>query len=108
MEYKKLSEIAEITMGQSPESLSYNSARRGLPFFQGNTDFGDKYPTARVWCDAPKKIAQSGDILISVRAPIGALNYAKTECCIGRGLASIRIKNPSERDYVYHLLKAIN
>ena len=106
MEYKLLKNIAQITMGQSPDSSSYNEEEKGLPFYQGNADFGELYPTARVWCDAPKKIASEGDILISVRAPIGALNYASEDCCIGRGLAAITIKNEAEKNYVYHLLKA--
>ena len=108
MEYKPLKEIARITMGQSPESSSYNSNQDGLPFFQGNADFGEVYPQERVWCNDPKKVAQTDDILISVRAPIGALNYAKTKCCIGRGLAAITVNNASERSYIFHLLKARN
>ena len=76
-------------MGQSPDSCSYNEVGDGIPFFQGNADFGERYPVTRVWCNAPTKIANAGDILISVRAPIGALNYAKEKCCIGRGLAAI-------------------
>lgn len=77
-------------MGQSPASSSYNDEEIGLPFFQGNADFGDIHPTARTWCNAPKKIAEAGDILLSVRAPVGALNIANETCCIGRGLAAIR------------------
>ena len=106
MVYKLLKDIAIITMGQSPDSSSYNEERVGMPFFQGNADFGELYPTERIWCNAPKKIATPNDILISVRAPIGALNMANKECCIGRGLAAITIKDPAERNYVYHLLKA--
>ena len=106
MEYKSLKDIATITMGQSPESSSYNEERNGIPFYQGNADFGELYPTVRVWCNNPKKIAKENDILISVRAPIGALNYATEKCCIGRGLAAITIENDFERNYVFHLLKA--
>lgn len=108
MEYKALREIGEITMGQSPDSSSYNENQDGLPFFQGNADFGELYPNDRIWCNAPKKVAKPGDILISVRAPIGALNYAKSECCIGRGLAAITIRDEAERNYVFHYLKAKN
>lgn len=108
MKYKQLREIAEIIMGQSPESSSYNTQQDGLPFFQGNADFGELYPTERVWCSNPIKIAEKNDILISVRAPIGAVNIASTKCCIGRGLAAIRIENSNERNYVFHLLKAKN
>ena len=108
MKYKALKDIATITMGQSPDSSSYNEEKNGMPFYQGNADFGELYPTARVWCSKPKKTAKENDILISVRAPIGALNYATEECCIGRGLAAITIENDSERNYVFHLLKAKN
>ncbi len=108
MEYKLLKDIAEIKMGQSPDSSSYNNEKKGLPFFQGNADFGESYPISRVWCNSPKKIAEPGDILISVRAPIGALNYANTQCCIGRGLAAISIIDETERKYIYYLLKAKN
>lgn len=106
MEYKALKDIAKITMGQSPDSSSYNEIGDGLPFFQGNADFGEVYPKERVWCNEPKKVAEPEDILISVRAPIGALNYAKNKCCIGRGLAAISIEDVAERNYVFHLLKA--
>lgn len=106
MEYTLLKNIAVITMGQSPSSSSYNEEGVGIPFYQGNADFGELYPTARIWCDEPKKIANKNDILISVRAPIGALNYATEQCCIGRGLASITVKDEALRNYVFHLLKA--
>ena len=108
MDYISLKNIAKITMGQSPESSSYNENGDGLPFYQGNADFGELYPEERVWCNAPKKIAEPMDILISVRAPIGALNYAKDKCCIGRGLAAITVEDEAERNYIYHLLKARN
>ena len=88
----KLGDICLINMGQSPESSSYNKAGNGLPFFQGNADFGELYPNVRVWCNAPTKIANINDILISVRAPIGALNISNTKCCIGRGLAALTVK----------------
>ena len=77
-------------MGQSPASDSYNQDGEGLPFYQGNADFGRESPTPRIWCTDPKKIAEKGDILISVRAPIGAVNTASERCCIGRGVAAIR------------------
>ena len=108
MECKPLKEVAQIIMGQSPDSSSYNEVGEGLPFFQGNADFGVMYPSERIWCNQPKKIANENDILISVRAPIGALNYANKKCCIGRGLAAITVKNPVERNYIFHLLKAKN
>jgi type I restriction enzyme S subunit len=85
-----LSEAAEIIMGQSPPSSAYNTTGEGLPFFQGKADFGDLYPTARVFCTEPNKIAEAGDILISVRAPVGPTNLNPHRSCIGRGLAAIR------------------
>ena len=109
MEYVALKDICKINMGQSPDSSSYNDNQEGIPFFQGNADFGDKYPVTRVWCNAPTKIAQAEDILISVRAPIGALNYAKEKCCIGRGLAAITPdKSKVSLEFIYWLLKAKN
>lgn len=86
----KLGSICRITMGQSPASETYNADRVGLPFFQGNADFGEEYPIPTKWCSQPKKTAKKGDILISVRAPIGAINTASEECCIGRGVAALR------------------
>ena len=107
MEYVTLKEVCKIKMGQSPDSSSYNDVKEGIPFFQGNADFGERYPIPRVWCNAPKKIAESGDILISVRAPIGALNYAKDKCCIGRGVAAITPdENKVVSEFVYWLLKS--
>ena len=109
MKYIKLKEVCMINMGQSPDSSSYNEKKEGIPFYQGNADFGEKYPITRVWCNTPIKIAQSGDILISVRAPIGALNYAKEECCIGRGLAAITPdKEKMSLEFVYWFLKGKN
>lgn len=87
----RLDEICSLNMGQSPDSSSYNEIGDGLPFFQGNADFGELHPKVRIWCNAPTKIAHAGDILISVRAPIGALNVADRDCCIGRGLAALTV-----------------
>lgn len=95
-----LPDVAEIIMGQSPPSNTYNEASIGLPFFQGKTEFGEISPTPRKWCSAPNKIAEAGDILISVRAPVGPTNLASTQCCIGRGLAAIRA-NPERLDPSY-------
>ena len=103
----KLSEICTINMGQSPESTTYNENGEGLPFFQGNADFGKIHPNVRVWCSAPKKIAHKNDILISVRAPIGALNIADSDCCIGRGLASLSVNNSvSVAEYIWYALES--
>ena len=106
MEYLRLKDVCDINMGQSPTSDSYNDDGDGVPFFQGNADFGDRYPVTRKWCNAPTKMAQSGDILISVRAPIGAINYAKEECCIGRGLAAVTPdRDKVSPDFVFWFLK---
>lgn len=85
-----LSDVTTVIAGQSPPGHTYNDNGVGLPFFQGKTDFGEVHPIARKWCTAPKKIAECGDILISVRAPVGPTNVADSRCCIGRGLAAIR------------------
>ena len=109
MNYLPLSQVCKINMGQSPESSSYNENGDGLPFFQGNADFGERHPVTRVWCNAPTKIAHAGDILISVRAPIGAMNYASEECCIGRGLAAITPDaNEVSSEFIFWLLKGKN
>ena len=101
----KLGEICEINMGQSPDSSTYNEEKKGLPFFQGNADFGDYFPKVRIWCSNPAKIALPDDILISVRAPIGALNIANIQCCIGRGLAALTVnKQICERGYLWYAL----
>lgn len=103
--YKKLGEVVAITMGQSPASDTYNESE-GLPFFQGNADFGKLHPNVRIYCNAPIRIADNGDVLISVRAPIGAINIADRECCIGRGLAAIRGNDNYISRFIYYLLMA--
>lgn len=109
MEYIALKDVCKINMGQSPSSSSYNENEDGIPFFQGNADFGERYPVARVWCNNPTKVANPGDILLSVRAPIGALNYAKENCCIGRGLAALTPNRDKVLiEYVYWVLKSKN
>jgi type I restriction enzyme S subunit len=82
--------VTELIMGQSPPSNTYNKEKIGLPFYQGKKEFGELYPTVEKWCSKPNKIAESGDVLLSVRAPVGPTNLAFEKCCIGRGLASIR------------------
>ena len=109
MEYIMLKDVCDINMGQSPDSSSYNDDGDGLPFFQGNADFGERYPVTRKWCSVPTKIAKPEDILISVRAPIGALNYAREKCCIGRGLAALTPdKSKVSPEFIFWLLKAKN
>ena len=109
MEYVALKDVCKINMGQSPDSSSYNDKKEGIPFYQGNADFGEKHPIPRVWCNAPTKIAQPKDILMSVRAPIGALNYAQEKCCIGRGLAAITPdKDKLSLEFLYWFLRGKN
>jgi type I restriction enzyme S subunit len=103
---KKLDEIAEIIMGQSPPSRTYNTIGKGLPFFQGKAEFGKLHPTVKKWCIEPKKIARKKDILMSVRAPVGPVNLSNMECCIGRGLCAIRaIPSKLNFFYLYYYLK---
>ena len=94
-EVGKLLDIATITMGQSPEGSSLNELENGTLFFQGSSDFGEVVPSNRVYTISPTRMANSGDILLSVRAPVGATNIALLPCCIGRGLASLRGKDCS-------------
>lgn len=107
-EYRRLDDICNINMGQSPASDSYNEDGDGLPFFQGNADFGELYPEVRIWCNAPTKIVEPETLLISVRAPIGALNFSRERSCIGRGLAGITPMPGIELKYVYYCLKGKN
>lgn len=103
---ERLENIAEVIAGQSPPSDTYNQIRNGLPFFQGNADFGDMFPKARYWCTAPKKIALPNDILMTVRAPVGPVNICNIESSIGRGLSAIRVKNNHFYKYIYYFLKS--
>jgi len=100
----KLSDLAIIIMGQSPESKFYNMDWKGLPFFQGCSEFGEFYPRVDKYCSHPIRIAKAGDVLMSVRAPVGKLNIAETDCCIGRGLCAIRPKVNGM--FIFYLLKA--
>lgn len=99
---EKLTNIAKITMGQSPRGESYNEDGIGDIFYQGRTDFGFRLPTIRTFTTESKRMAKKGDILMSVRAPVGDLNIASSDCCIGRGLASIR---SIESSYTFYLMK---
>lgn len=103
----RLGDVCTINMGQSPDSATYNENGKGLPFFQGNADFGEIYPTTRLWCSEPTKVARKNDILISVRAPIGALNISNCECCIGRGLAALSVNSEiCSQKYLWHALSS--
>ena len=88
----ELRDIANITMGQSPPGESYNQDAKGMMFFQGCTDFGNRFPSVRQFTTQPTRFAKAGDILLSVRAPVGTVNIAKEDCCIGRGLAALNSK----------------
>ena len=85
----------DVTMGQSPPGDTYNENSIGIPFFQGKTDFGFRFPSNRVYCTDPKRLANKNDTLISVRAPVGDTNLAASDCCIGRGIAAVRHKSGS-------------
>lgn len=104
-EVVKLGEVCEILMGQSPASSTYNKKGIGLPFFQGKKEFTELHPVVEKWCSEPNKIAEPDDILLSVRAPVGATNIANQKCCIGRGLAAIRFKENNL--YIFYFLKLI-
>ncbi len=103
-EVKELSDIANITMGQSPSGSSYNDNGIGEIFFQGSTDFGWRYPTIRQYTSEPNRMAIAGDILLSVRAPVGTLNIADNNCCIGRGLAALNSKEGYD-SYLYYVME---
>ncbi len=105
-EVKALGDCFHLTMGQSPPGSTYNENGQGLPFFQGCTDFGFRYPENRKFCTAPNRIAQPDDTLVSVRAPVGDINMAWERCCIGRGLAALRHKSGSS-SFTYHSVWAI-
>lgn len=92
--------VCQIVMGQSPPSSTYNRIKKGLPFFQGNMEFGETYPSASIYCSEPIKIAEKNDVLISVRAPVGKVNISFSRVCIGRGLAAIRCR-PNNTNYLF-------
>jgi len=96
----------ELTMGQSPPGDTYNESGEGLPFYQGRTDFGFRFPKRRVYCTAPTRLAKAGDTLVSVRAPVGDVNVAREDCAIGRGVAGARHKSGS-RAYSYQFMRSI-
>jgi len=96
----------DLLMGQSPPGSTYNDDGDGLPFFQGRTDFGFRFPKNRKYCSAPKRIAKPGDTLVSVRAPVGDINMAAEECCIGRGVASLLHKSGA-KSFTYYSAHAL-
>ena len=108
-EWRRISDpqVAEMIMGQSPASDTYNTTGDGLPFYQGKGDFGVINPSPRYWCKVPQRIAQKDDILISVRAPVGPTNISTEKCCIGRGLAAIRAKALADNRFIFFYLRSI-
>ncbi len=102
--FLSLGNICNIQMGQSPPSKYYNIESKGLPFFQGRKDFGNKYPKVTIWCSKPNRIAEEGDVLLSLRAPVGDINVSKEKCCIGRGLSSVAMKN-NNNEFIYYLFQ---
>ena len=105
---KRLKYVANVNMGQSPPSEEYNSDQVGTPFLQGNAEFGSHHPTPKIYCPTAKKYADPGDILLSVRAPVGAINIANQEYGIGRGLCAIRPRtNQLEHHYAKYLLEVV-
>jgi len=107
LHWQQLEKVATVVMGQSPPSSAYNTVGEGLPFFQGKAEFGAFHPTAAKWCTAPTKIAQPGDVLMSIRAPVGPTNLATERCCIGRGLAAIRPGEGVRSKWLLYALRSI-
>lgn len=98
--------VCQIIMGQSPPSYTYNKTQEGLPFLQGNMEFGEIYPSPSIHCSKPIKIAEENDVLISVRAPVGEVNISTSRVCIGRGLAALRCKSDKTNDlFLFYYLK---
>lgn len=101
-----LSDIATITMGQSPKGDTYNETGTGTVFFQGRAEFGFRFPTRRLYTTDPKRMAKTNDVLMSVRAPVGDLNVAYEDCCIGRGLGAIH-SNDGHQSFVLYTMFAL-
>ena len=102
---KTLGNVAEVIAGQSPEGSFYNSSGDGLPFYQGKKEFGERFIGApTTWTSKVTKVALEGDVLMSVRAPVGPVNFATQKSCIGRGLAAIRSGKTLDRDFLFYFL----
>jgi len=99
--------LVSIVSGQSPASTTYNDAGVGLPFFQGKQDFGRTHPTARIWCDEGRTFANAGDILLSVRAPVGDVNMADQTCAIGRGITGLRPGEGIDPWFLFYALQFV-
>ena len=102
----KLSDIANVTMGQSPKGDTYNEEAQGTVFYQGRAEFSDRFPQRRLFTTDPKRMAVTGDVLLSVRAPVGDMNIANENCCIGRGLAAIHAKDGC-LSFVFYTMNSI-
>ena len=100
----KLGEIVDVIMGQSPKSEFYNTEEKGYPFLQGNRTFGLKYPTFDIYTTVLTKLAKAGDIIMSVRAPVGDLNITPVDMCLGRGVCALRMKNGNQ-SFLFYLMK---
>ena len=100
----KLGEIVDVIMGQSPKSEFYNTEEKGYPFLQGNRTFGLKYPTFDIYTMVLTKLAKAGDIIMSVRAPVGDLNITPVDMCLGRGVCALRMKNGNQ-SFLFYLMK---
>ena len=100
----KLQDIVDVTMGQSPKSEFYNNDGEGVPFLQGNRTFGFKYPTFDTFTTMVTKEAKAGDVIMSVRAPVGDLNITPVDICLGRGVCSLRMKNGNQ-EFLYYMMK---
>lgn len=103
MKYK-LEEIVDVIMGQSPKSEFYNNEGKGYPFLQGNRTFGFKEPTFDTFTSVMTKLAKAGDVIMSVRAPVGDLNITPVDMCLGRGVCSLRMKNGNQ-SFLYYMMK---
>lgn len=100
----KLEDIVDVTMGQSPKSEYYNTEGKGYLFLQGNRTFGFKYPTFDTYTTVMTKPAKAGDVIMSVRAPVGDLNITPVDMCLGRGVCSLRMKNGNQ-DFLFYMMK---
>jgi type I restriction enzyme S subunit len=100
----KLGELFKITMGQSPSGESYNENKEGMIFYQGRTEFGDRFPSVRLYTTEPKRVAEKFDVLVSVRAPVGDLNQATEQCCLGRGVAGV---SSDLKSFCFYMMKSI-
>ena len=103
-EFRRLKFLGKTIAGQSPPSEIVTEFTGNYPFLQGNAEFGEAYPDPKLSCEKPHKSSEPGDILLSVRAPVGAMNMADQAYGIGRGLCAIRVNDPVQREFLYYTL----